>query len=391
MAILIVTMPNDADARLVKLALGRLGAECDVFYSVDFAGGAEWFFDPNDGALESSFRGRVERFEFSRYDSVWMRRPCGATPRLHLADTHERVAAEGESLSFLNSMLRTLEDGKFVANPLSRTRIASEKPYQFRIAQEVGLTMPATIISNSRQRIVEFFHQCAGQLVYKSLVPSLWRIKHATYRSALTTEISDIDVLLKSDLRSAPGIFQRKVRKQAEVRVTILGRTVLAVEKRFPRRPESTIFVDWRPMQTGAVYQPCHLPSGLEQRCHALLDRLGLVMGCFDFAVDTEGQFHFLEVNPQGQFLCYDHVCPEMNHLEAMAKFLISRDPSFVYTAANRVRLAELDQRETHESLEAQERALHFSDLQLFRFASMSVPQLDAEHVDAPDFAAGNH
>jgi glutathione synthase/RimK-type ligase-like ATP-grasp enzyme len=373
MAVLIVTMPNDADAQVVKLAINHLGGECDIFYSNDFAGGAEWSFDPDSNILHTGFRGREEKWSFEKYSSVWMRRPGAIVPREHLEDLRERVAAERECTAFFNSILRIIEQGKFVASPIGATRVGYEKCYQFSVARQVGLRMPATMISNSAKQILDFYRACNGEMIYKTLAPMVWNLNSPAYSQVRTTMITDENLLLSCDLLSAPGIYQEKIEKQAEIRVTILGNTVLAVQKSFPHRSATGIDVDWRGMHNGAVYQRHELPDDIVKKCLLLLRKMNLVMGSFDIALDYSGNYYFLEVNPQGQFIWSDQLCQDVNHLEAMAEFLMSGDPAFKYKNTNKVHYTQFIDRSIYQKLNALEQRDHFGDLYSFNYGVASV------------------
>ena len=45
------------------------------------------------------------------------------------------------------------------------------------------------------------------------------------------------------------------------------------------------------------------LPEDLERLVLTYMHSLGLVFGCLDFVEDPDDDFHFLEVNPVGQWL----------------------------------------------------------------------------------------
>ncbi len=44
------------------------------------------------------------------------------------------------------------------------------------------------------------------------------------------------------------------------------------------------------------------LPKSVEEMCFGLLSRLGLRYGCIDIIVSPDGEYHFLEINPNGQW-----------------------------------------------------------------------------------------
>lgn len=376
MAILIVSAPNDADAHAVKFAINDLGEQCDIFYSYDYCDMAEWSLDLNQERFHSEYRGVSEEWDFSRYKSVWMRRPASVVPRTHICDDRERAAAEAEARSFLSSTLRLIEKDKFVASPIASVRRANEKIYQFREALKVGLPMPPTLISNSKARILDFFDVQNQDIIYKTLVPMMWQIEDNRFASTPTTAISNPRVLMECDLASAPGIYQKRIEKLAEVRVTVLGRTILALEKTFPTRLLCDLQVDWRAIHSEAAYKHIQLPSALSERIFKLLENLNLVMGCLDFIVDLEGNYTFLEINPQGQFLWIDQVRPEMNHLEAMVEFLLSSDPNFVYKNTDNINLSSVSRRDRYDALSRNERERHFGEINSIAFGQLSMSLL---------------
>ncbi|MCW2919736.1 MAG: hypothetical protein JWN52_7804 [Actinomycetia bacterium] len=47
---------------------------------------------------------------------------------------------------------------------------------------------------------------------------------------------------------------------------------------------------------------PVDVPEQIAKAMYEYLDRLGLVFGCFDFAVDKGRQWHWIECNPNGQW-----------------------------------------------------------------------------------------
>jgi glutathione synthase/RimK-type ligase-like ATP-grasp enzyme len=62
--------------------------------------------------------------------------------------------------------------------------------------------------------------------------------------------------------------------------------------------------VDWR-TATGdndLTWSRATLPANVADQVLKLMERLGLTYGALDFIVDPQGQHHFLEVNPAGEW-----------------------------------------------------------------------------------------
>src|SRR5690606_7959572 len=197
----------------------------------------------------------------------------------------------------------------FWVNPIASQDTASNKVLQLRLARLLGLTIAATLISNVPSDVREFV---AGQrAVYKPMRGASWIVEgkvHGTY----TTPVSPEDLPSDELLRACPGIYQALVKKSFEVRAQFFGHTCIAV------RIDSSAMeygeYDWRRHQ--ATCSPnaerIELPVELSDRCLTMMRELGIVAGAFDFIVDGEGNWVFLEVNPVGQFAFLELWCPDL-------------------------------------------------------------------------------
>lgn len=103
-------------------------------------------------------------------------------------------------------------------------------------------------------------------MIYKPLRAAIWPPVEKGLVTVPTTIIDNMAMLQEADLRSAPGIFQKKIDKVAEVRATFMGRSVFAWEKQFEGRTEQ-LDIDWRMMNRGAKHAKHVLPSGIQGRC----------------------------------------------------------------------------------------------------------------------------
>lgn len=90
-------------------------------------------------------------------------------------------------------------------------------------------------------------------------------------------------------------MFQAQVDKVADIRVTVVGKRVFAV------RIDSDL-LDWRADYTSHIYTLITCPPAVEQRIHRYMECFKLLFGAFDFALTVEGEWVFLECNPNGQW-----------------------------------------------------------------------------------------
>ncbi len=83
---------------------------------------------------------------------------------------------------------------------------------------------------------------------------------------------------------------------------------------------------DWRKIPSEAlVIEPYALPLELHQKIHRFMKKMGLVFGAMDFIVTEDGQYIFLEINEQGQFLWIEDNNPAFEMLDVFVNFLINK------------------------------------------------------------------
>lgn len=94
-------------------------------------------------------------------------------------------------------------------------------------------------------------------------------------------------------------LFQARVKKRFDVRVTVVGEQVFATEIHNDGPGGG---LDWRSNHKTLDYRPCSIPDEVETGIHRLMAMLDLRFGALDFIVTPEGQWVFLEINPNGQW-----------------------------------------------------------------------------------------
>jgi hypothetical protein len=99
-----------------------------------------------------------------------------------------------------------------------------------------------------------------------------------------------------------PWFIQECIMAETDVTVQVVRDRVFAFE--LDRRPFMAQTVDWRELaadETSGEWRPHALPEDVEQNVFAFMDKLGLHFGRLDFLL-AEDVYHFLEVNPNGQW-----------------------------------------------------------------------------------------
>jgi glutathione synthase/RimK-type ligase-like ATP-grasp enzyme len=330
--ILIPTKPDDQHAHFVKLALEKKGHTATLWYTADFPEMQTHSFEFNKNGVSWRARGREFKVnDQDEFDVVWWRRPRRpVVPEyVHPEDVEN---ASYENMELYKTFWHIISPKAFWVNPTSAAKECGCKLLQLKVARNCGLNVPETLISNEPQDIKRFISDNGvGNTVFKPLFPVIWISKEDT-RLTYTKEIR-LD-MLPSDkyLQTTAGIFQQKISKAYELRVNIFGNTCVTAKLASQEHPEGKD--DWRKIPNQELSaEEYQLPGHILARCKLFMRKMGLAMGCFDFIVTPEGDYYFLEVNEQGQFLWIEDINPTIKMLDIFTDFLIDGTDTFTRVA----------------------------------------------------------
>jgi glutathione synthase/RimK-type ligase-like ATP-grasp enzyme len=292
--ILLITARFDPAADLLLAELRRRGAACVRWNTHEFP-------------LESSLNYRVSNegfgadaltdgrtIDLSTVGSIWWQWdvPAGFPTELQ---GEERRFAEAESQLAINALM-TVGDYFWINFP-ARENLAKSKPAQLFVANKLGMEIPKTLVSNDPGEVRRFVEQSKAEIVYKGLSQP-----HMVPGTALFTGLLTKETLANLDLiRLTPGIFQERVEKAYELRVTVVGSKIFAVKIDSQKTRDATL--DWRRALHDVGYEAVELPRDIEEIILAFMRAFGLFYGAFDFIVAPDGRYVFLEINPSGQYM----------------------------------------------------------------------------------------
>ena len=297
--VLLLTTSSDLSADLVITTLRKLRARVLRWNLEDFPLSSTASWNP-DGKLRLIAQG--QEFTIEEFKSAWYRRT--AAPRL--PDELQRSGAESFVTGEIDAFLRGLCETSrwFWVNPPNRVEIAENKLRQLASATALGFAVPATLVTNDCKEARRFLRRFP-LAVAKSIARSAIELD-GSHWAVFTRPLSRADVIGERALRISPCIFQEMIPKRADVRVTVVGSKIFAaaIMCKDPHPPE----VDWRALENRSlIYRRHVLPRAIADRCHLLMQELGLVYGCFDFVLTPEGRYFFLEINPSGQWGWIEH------------------------------------------------------------------------------------
>ena len=297
--VLLVTASYDEAAKCVSDSLEQIGTSYFRLDTDRFPTEVMATFDPSYGL---TLEDRGNSVHSNQIKSVWYRRNV-ASILPDYVDKYEREFCIRESKAFLEGALASIPTDRWLSDPAMIWR-AERKMYQLAVAREVGFTISPTAITNDKTTVQDFIK---NRDVIAKAVSSGYIDSPNGYRAMFTTALTPTDLKELEGLHLAPVIFQEKVQKLSDIRVTIVGSDIFAAEIMSQSHESSQ--TDWRATEDPDIEHRTHkLPNELETQCLTLVKRLKLEFGAIDFALTADGQYIFFEINPNGEWLWLEDI-----------------------------------------------------------------------------------
>lgn len=207
----------------------------------------------------------------------------------------------------------------FILNDPLYVRSASYKPNQLACAKSVGFNVPNTLISFDKEKIINFISTYNNEVIMKPISSSVIRFgKHVKVLPVV--EVNTQSFLNIPDNINYPVFLQKRVDKLIELRVTVIGNNIFACS--IDSQCNTQTIVDWH---RGDVLKLSHkvieLPEDIKNKCFELCRHFNLQFGAFDFIIDKNGDYVFVEINPNGQYLWIEDLT-KLPLTEAIANLL---------------------------------------------------------------------
>ena len=309
--ILIITITDDLHALNVQRVLAKRGYhDCHVF-ECDRISAEHYVYwmaaaDKQEGYLRT---GEGREINVGELELIWWRR-VNANQDLAetIADNQHVRLINNDCRGALNGILSSCFEGKWISNPQA-TDQACDKVYQLAVARRAGFRIPETLISQSIDEVKNFCERLNGNVIVKPVAGVAGPL-------LFTQFVGDPTRLDPKSYRICPAVYQEYIPGTQHIRLNCFG------DQSFAAIIE-TSDLDWRP-NLNVPIRNWEVPQSLHQQVRTVLDRLGLAMGVIDLKQTPEGEYVWLEVNPQGQFLFLEPLA-KIPLSEHFADYLISQ------------------------------------------------------------------
>src|SRR6266480_2695672 len=294
--VLIITNEHDIHADAVVLELNKRNVPVFRFHPDDFPHACSISIDVQDGFIEREIVTSSRTVAFKDIYAAWYRRPqslfAGSGSSLSMQLNNY---IKGQSMLTLRTLCESLQT-LWVCHPHKLQR-ADIKALQIAEASKAGLKTPRTLITNRPAKAAAFIDQLGGtECAIKPLHPAGVQNEEG-YRLPLTTTLPKGHPL--DSVALAPSIFQPYVSEAAELRCVVIGEKIFSAM--IHSQANASTRKDWR--AADCQLEPFSLPERVEASLLRLMDSFGINFASVDMILTPEGEFVFLELNPNGQWL----------------------------------------------------------------------------------------
>jgi len=299
--VLVITNDHDSHANAVIAELHKRSVSVFRFQPEDFPRACSISIAIRDGRIEGEIHTGYHRVAFDDICAAWFRRsrnefaepPNLTSERL---DNYVRAQSSATVIAMCEG-LRTM----WVGEP-HRLRRAEIKALQLAEAANAGLATPTTLISNDPARASAFVDALGDttECAIKPLIAVGVTDEHG-YRLPFTTTLPAGYPL--DSVALAPNIFQPYIDKAFELRCVVIGDSIFCA--RINSQADDVTRTDWRAGKR--EHEIFALPEHVAAAIRRLMASFGLNFASMDLIVTPEGEFVFLELNPNGQWLWLEH------------------------------------------------------------------------------------
>ncbi len=203
-----------------------------------------------------------------------------------LPDEAQHRIAFNDAMSAVRSLMQS-SPSRWI-NSWEAYQFHKEKPLQLSKVHGIGVTIPATLISNDPEEVIQF-NQAHQAVIFKPVYGGA----HTQKLTASHLDPKRLNLVLKI----APATFQEYI-PGTNIRSYVIGDAVYSAEIR-------STALDFR-TDIEADLIPIQLPEALEQQCLAITKALMLDWTAIDWRRRPNGEYVFLEANPSPMFIHFE-------------------------------------------------------------------------------------
>ena len=189
-------------------------------------------------------------------------------------------------------------NGSFVINTFDT--LIEYKLSNLLRGQEVGFTIPETIIGNAPEIFSKLSNKCS--YIIKPFVCVTAFGKRTLTRNIKEVSKKEIINMVNTYNINFPYQVQKKIEKQFDLRITVVGNQIYPCAIYSQENPLTLL--DFRNADYEKIrHESYKLPKDIADKCLEICRRNNLNYSAIDMALDKNGKYVFFELNPYGEYL----------------------------------------------------------------------------------------
>lgn len=238
-------------------------------------------------------------FKFSvngikEFNSVWFRRT--KLPEIETSNKGQQLFLLADFETLFDNAFVLIDSKKWLSHP-SFVYKAENKIYQLKLAKSLGFKVPSTIVTNNHKELKDFIILNNENVIIKPIRQGRINLEDGV-KTIFTNQIDKKVINNLSQYYLTPCIVQNNIVKDYELRVTVVGDKAFSAKVNSQKNKNT--LTDWRKEKNPFVVYD--LPNEIEQKCIQLTKKLNISFGAIDLVRDKNGNYIFLEINPNGQW-----------------------------------------------------------------------------------------
>lgn len=193
-----------------------------------------------------------------------------------------------------------------IINQNSNLNISDNKLYHKFAADNAGMLMPPFIVSNDKNKILEFAKKYKKLIIKPILNKAFVSQKDGDLISSIGVESElfyEKEIIEnQASLDKIPLIYQQYIEKGYEIRVTLIGSHIIACKIDNQKSGNEISSIDWKRDLMNIDHFLYQLPLEIEQKLLKIMKYLKLTFGTIDLIKSPGGRYYFLEANSNGQW-----------------------------------------------------------------------------------------
>lgn len=319
--ILALTCKNDFHTQALQESINKRGFELVVLEREDY--GINWLITGSQINNKSKIIIEDKNGAFSDIDigSIWFRREFTIETTKE-NDSAEEIYISTQKAIHVNSLFRALSEFIPSINKPSSNWKASSKFLQQTIAVKNNLLLPNTYQGGSPDIAFNFTNNSEKKLCIKPLEGVHLKKNDGETYAHYTSLFNKRPLNELHSLRTCPVVLQSYIEKEYELRITIVGKKIFAASIN-TKNASDDAKIDWRHYDwANTPYHKIDIPDYLKRNLLGVMKDLKLHYGAFDLIKSTDGNYYFLEVNSQGQWLWLEDLT-DLKITQSIAEWLI--------------------------------------------------------------------